>query len=853
MSGEDAESLFERARALPPDERGAFLDDVCGHDPPLREQLASLLAHAERADAFFEALSGAVFPSGGSSGGSHGDVASDAGAAGRERSAAAPDPMIGRSIGRYRIVSHIGSGGMGTVYAARDTRLGREVALKFLPHYLATPDDAEERLLAEARAAAAMEHPNVCVVHEIGETEDGRPFIAMARYGGETLRQRLRRGPLPIDEAIAIAVQIARGLGAAHARAIIHRDVKPGNVMLTPDGTVKLLDFGLAKIADASLTQSGATPGTISYMSPEQARGAPLDGRTDLWSLGVVLYEMLAGARPFSGGNQDAIMQAILHQEPTPVGERRPDTPEPVRRVLTRLLHKNPDERYGTVGDVLDDLTSPGATAGRPRRRQWLVPTLALVAVAVVLGGMWAAWPSGAEVERSIAVLPFVDIGAGDDDDFSDGLTEEIITRLASVRGLKVISRTSAMHYKGSRQPMKKIAAELDVAHVLEGSVRQSGSRVRITAQLIDAATDEHLWAENFDREVRDVIHVQEEIAREVASALEVELGEREHRLLVRRATRDPEARELYRRGRFLWNTRTRQGHEQALDYFRKAIARDSGYADAYAAIAHVYLTGFQLNLFSEPEKEVYSRLTWAAERALALDDESADAHTAFAIALWWQRNWPGAAREFRRAIELNPGHATARSWYSLLLRGMGRPEDALRESRHAHELDPFAVVIGHNYGWNCYLSRDYDCAVEQFRKSLEVTPYASSHRGLGMIYSARGLHDQAISELRQAVDLAPHRVDFLADLAYVQARSGQREAARESLRRAKAEPWEAFNIGRAYVALGEADSAFAWLERSNWRWPHRATVSDPALDPLRADPRFAALAARIEREMGIR
>ncbi|HSJ65889.1 MAG TPA: tetratricopeptide repeat protein, partial [Gemmatimonadaceae bacterium] len=533
----------------------------------------------------------------------------------------------------------------------------------------------------------------------------------------------------------------------------------------------------------------------------------------------------------------------------------RPEVPAPVRRVVARLLRKDPGERYQSADELLDDLagsTQPGDRITKHRR--W-AGAAAVIAVAVVLAGAWALWPrADAERDPSIVVLPFVDLRPDrEDDSFSDGLTEEVIARLASVPGLKVISRTSAMHYKGTTQPLREIADRLQVAHVLEGSVRQAGARVRITAQLIDARTDEHLWAGQFDHELRDVLQVQEAMAREVASALEVELGEREQRRLARQATRDPEADALYRRGRFLWNTRTREGHELALRYFGQAIERDSSFADAYAAIADVYLTGFQLNLFAEPEQEIYSRLTWAAERALALDEESADAHTALALALWWQRNWPGTERELLRAIQLNPGHATARSWYSLLLRGMGRAEEALRESRRAAELDPFGVVIRHNYGWNCYLSRDYVCADEQFSRALEITPYPGALRGLALVHSAERRHDEAVRAARQAVELAPHRADFLADLAYVQARSGDRAAARETLRRAKVDPFEAFNVGRAHVALGEADSAFAWLERSNWRWPHRAVLSHPGLDPLRSDPRFAALAERIEREMGIR
>jgi Flp pilus assembly protein TadD len=346
---------------------------------------------------------------------------------------------------------------------------------------------------------------------------------------------------------------------------------------------------------------------------------------------------------------------------------------------------------------------------------------------------------------------------------------------------------------------------------------------------------------------------MQEEIARAVAGALEVELGERERRQLVRRGTSDPEAYELYRRGRILWQTRTRDAHEQAIRFHHRAIERDSSYADAYAGLADAYLTAYQFNLLGLSEAESYSRMKWAAERALALDDESAAAHASFAIVLWWQRNWPGAMRELRRALELNPGDAMARSWYSLLLRGMGRSAEARQESRRAYELDPFAVVISGTVGWHCYMTRDYDCAIEQHRRTIAMGPYPNSDVGLALALARTGRANEAIEAVRHAMDLAPQRLEFLADLAYVQAMAGLTEEARVTLRRAKQHPIEGYNIARAHVGLGEPDSAFAWFERTNWQWPHRAVLDDPALDPVRADPRFARLSERIARDMGMR
>lgn len=500
---------------------------------------------------------------------------------------------------------------------------------------------------------------------------------------------------------------------------------------------------------------------------------------------------------------------------------------------------------------------APVAVAGASTRRpgKWMGVAAGLLAMVSVLGVTWAVWPRGSAQERSVAVLPFLDLSPGQSNEyFSDGVTEEIITRLASVPGLKVISRTSAMHYKGSTQSLQQIASELGVDHVLEGSVRQGDGRVRITTQLIETQTDVHLWAESYDYELADILRVQEEIAQEVVRALEVELGEQASRMLVRHGTRDPEAYRLYRRARFLWSTRTRDAHEQALKYYAQAIERDSGYADAYAGMADAYLTAYQTNISGLSGAEVYSRLKWAAERALALDDESADAHTSFAVAQWWQKNWPGAERELRRALELNPGYVTAHTWYALLLSGLGRPQEALRESRRSFELDPFSVTSSSHYAWHSFLDRDYDRALAQYRRTLEISPsWGAAYWGVGMSCAQLGMAEESITALQKAVELSAERTDYVADLAYVQALAGRTDDARANVRLAKTQVWEAFSIARAHVALAEPDSAFAWLERSSWQWPHRAVLSDPTLDPVRSDARFAQLVARVRREMGIR
>jgi TolB-like protein/Flp pilus assembly protein TadD len=491
---------------------------------------------------------------------------------------------------------------------------------------------------------------------------------------------------------------------------------------------------------------------------------------------------------------------------------------------------------------------------GDLRRRRVRGISLALIAAAVIAWLAWAFWPAAPAPERSIAVLPFLDMSPrGDNEYFSDGITEEIITQLSTVPTLKVISRTSAMRYKRSTKSLEQIAGELGVANVLEGSVRREGDTIRITAQLIDAGSDHHLWSRSYDRNAANVIGVQDEIAREVSRALEVELGGARG-ALARRGTRDPQAYEFYRRGRYLWNKRTREAHEQAIAYYRRAIERDSGYADAYAGLADAYLTAYQFNVSTVPDSEVYTRIKWAAERALALDDRSADAHASFAVALWWQRDWPGAERELRRSIELNPGYATARSWYALLLSGMGRLDEAVQQSRHSSELDPFAVVVLDNAAWIRFLTRDYDGAIGLYSKSREINDsWAPGYAALSLVYAQKGMDEAATRAASKAVELGGRQVSaFEANLAYVHARAGRRAEAERFLKRAKTDPWEGFNIARAHVALGEPDSAFAWLERSSWKWPHRAARADPTLDPLRSDPRFTRLSVRVGQAMRI-
>jgi TolB-like protein/DNA-binding SARP family transcriptional activator len=554
-----------------------------------------------------------------------------------------------------------------------------------------------------------------------------------------------------------------------------------------------------------------------------------------------------------------------LRREQAPRATQRVGAPEPTVSPVSAPTSEPVAEAVARPVDRMDPPIKPVAGPGErtgPRGRRRVIAFLVATSVLAAAWGAWAVRSRADRPERSIVVLPFVNMSADEGNEFfSDGITEEIITQLASMPTLKVISRTSAMHYKGRGAPLKQIAGELGVANVLEGSVRREGDQVRITAQLIDAATDEHLWSQRYDRRLVDVFGVQEDIAREVGRALEVTLGDR-GRAAAARGTRVPEAYELYLRGRYHWQKRTKEGHDQAVAYFRRAIGRDSAYADAHAGLAEVYLTGYGQYIpgYADREAETYAQLKWAAERAVALDDNSALAHRALAILLWWQRNWPGAERDLLRTLELNPGDEQAHTWYGALLGLTGRIDDAVREARRAYELDPFNLTSSGNYVDQLLLAREYDRAIEQVKRTLEIDPsYPFARRMLGILYTVKGQYPEAERELRRVADAAPHIPDFRADLAYAVALSGRPEEARRILREVEALPDgprkrdAAFSIGRAYVALGEPDSAFARFDRADWRWPHRGNRYDPTLDPVRADPRFARLSERVDREMGLR
>jgi serine/threonine-protein kinase len=798
----------------------------------------------------------------------------------------------GTKLGRYEIRAKIGAGGMGEVYLARDAKLDRKVALKILPTDVATHHDRMHRFEQEAKAASALNHPNIITIYEI-EQINSLNLIATEFIDGATLREHMRKNPLKLGEVLDIGAQIASALAAAHAAGIIHRDIKPENIMIRRDGIVKVLDFGLAKLTEprtltavdteaATLvrvkTDPGVVMGTAIYMSPEQARGLEVDARTDIFSVGVLIYEALAGHVPFEGSNANEIIAAILSDKEPPLLARYvPEAPAEFERIVAKALRKSRDERYQTAKDLLLDLKAlkqeleftaklersappqarvSSATASAAESHATIdqlaastveaskaYPTssaeyvitgikqhklVALAALVVIAGGIagLAAYLHARNTEvaiESIAVLPFTNQNRDPDSEYlSDGLTESIINSLTQLPNLKVIARSSVFRYKGKETDPMVAGKELGVGSVLTGRILQRGDSLTISTELLDVRDNKQLWGEQYHEKTSDLLSIQREIAKEITGNLRLKLSRAEQSRLAKHYTESPEAYQLYLKGRFYWNKRTEEGVRRGIEYFQQAIEKDPTYALAYTGIADCYsLETLHIDVGSLSPSEAGPKAKAAAMKALEMDDTLAEAHTSLAfIKLNFDWDWAGAEREFKRAIELNPNHDNAHHWHSHYLMAMGRTDESLAESKRALELDPLSLILNVHLGWHYTNARQYDLAIEQLRKALEMDPnFGVGHWYLGLAYEQEGKYSEAENELRKAKDLLKDNEAIAADIGRVYAVSGKKDQALKVIDElkelSKRRYVSSYHLAMIYNGLRDKDQAFEWLENA--------------------------------------
>jgi serine/threonine protein kinase/Tfp pilus assembly protein PilF len=743
--------------------------------------------------------------------------------------------MIGQSVSHYRILEKLGEGGMGVVYKAEDAKLKRTIALKFLPPELTRDAEAKERFIREAQAASALQHINICTIHDIDDTEDGQFFIVMDCYEGESLKEKIARGPMEARDAVDIAIQVMGGLSKAHEKGIVHRDIKPANIFIMTDGTVKILDFGLAKLArvQTRLTKTGSTLGTAAYMSPEQARGEEVDARTDIWSLGVVMYEMLTGQLPFKSEYEQAVVYSILNEHPMLPSSIQKDIPSHLEHIVIKALEKDPDKRFQTMDEALGTLNQVQKEVEDRIFEEQLVSE---------------------KHTPSIAVLPFANISADPEQEyFCDGMTEEIINALTHIKDLRVIARTSSFAFKGKQEDIREIGQKLNVGTLLEGSVRKSGDRLRITAQLIDIADGSHVWSERFDRQLTDVFSIQEEIAVKVAEKMKISLGRQERDLMTKRYTDNTEAYNLYLKGKYYWYQFSEYGYNKGIEYFKKAIDLDPDFALALAGIANCYaFLGWYY--YIEPA-EAFTSAKEAALKALKMDEELSEAHSALAmVKMVFDREWQQAEKEFQRALTLNPGYSEAHIFYSIYLAARKRHEESITEGEKGLSLDPVTFFPGVNLGVRYYYARQYDRALQVMKNALDLNP----HVAIGRLYIClplimKGLYEEAYQSIQIAISqIGREQSELLATLAIIEAYRGNRDKAYEILEElnklAESRRVSCLFMGVLCAILDKFDEAFLWMERGFEKHDHLLIFLqvEPLLDKLRSDNRYPSLLKKI-------
>jgi serine/threonine protein kinase/Flp pilus assembly protein TadD len=887
----EVKEIFYAALQRAPQEREQFLNESCKDDDHLRREVESLLSSSEAAGSFMQNP-----------------------AVGEVAEAIIPEKgkiRISQTLSHYKILRLLGIGGMGEVYLAEDSRLERKVALKILPAAFAQDAGRMRRFVQEAKAASALNHPNILTIYEAGEFEN-KNYIASEYVEGETLCERLRREPLNLKGALDVAVQITSALQAAHAVGIVHRDIKPDNVMIRPDGVAKLLDFGIAKLTEgktglidaeaATAIKARTTPGmiigTAAYMSPEQARGKAVDARSDIFSFGLVLYEMLTGKRAFEGENAIDLISAILQKEPVPLRRLIPEVPHELERIVGKALRKDCEERYQTAKDLLIDLkdarqelefqnkleraavpyreqaetqiiNAAATDAAQPTSStQYLAAKItnhklaAIAALLVLTVGTAALYyftrgnvsnkGPGNETIDSIAVLPLTNAAQDPNAEYlSDGITESLINRLSQLSGLKVMSSSSVFRYKGREQDAQKIGNELNVRAVLTGSVKQIGDQLVINLSLDDAKDNHHIWGEQYVRKFADVLAVQNEIAQEVSTNLRVKLTGADQRQLAKRYTDNVEAYQLYLKGMYEWKKFTREDLQKAIEYFNQALEKDPNYALAYFGLSASYGV---LGNFYLPPNEAFPKAKAYAAKALALDDTLSEAHTGMgAVRLIYDWDWAETEKEIKRAQTLNPNNAEAHQLYAEYLYAMGRFDESQAEAKRAQELDPLSAMFSTEVGFTFYFAHQYDGAIAQFQKTINLEPrWVDPYIYLGQAYEQKKMYAQAIETYQKGMTQAERQPQLISSLGHAYALSGERDKAQQALAElreiSKQRYISPYLFAVVYAGLGDKEQTFARLDKA---FQDRSFFLiwlkvEPLFDPLRDDPRFQYLLRRI-------
>ncbi len=894
------EEVYHAALEVAPERRSGFLAQACADDSQLRAEVDSLLSFAGAASSLIDTppldVAAAMF------------------------AAKKPTRLAGSKVGHYEIVSQIGVGGMGEVFLAKDTRLERKVAIKFISPKFAHDSDRLRRFVNEAKAASALNHPNIITVYEIAET-DGTQFIATEFIDGITLRERMRREPLEMKSSLDIAVQVASAMQAAHGAGIIHRDIKPDNVMIRPDGLIKILDFGIAKpsneplgeagppkrtneeralgsesAAPATFASSATSPGmilgTANYMSPEQVQGKTVDARSDIFSLGIVLYEMVRGQRAFGGANLADVRNAILHNKLASLTELSPDVPPEIERIINKALRKNPDERYQTAGDLLHDLKElqvelvAKAKAGRSpngdrreklgglvrdretdlngslttassaeivlgaiKRRKAVVAISLLALIGIAAAGYSYLSPRSEIQITSVAVLPVANTSGDQNTEYlSDGITESLINELSKLSGVKVIARDSVFKYKGKQVDPERVARDLGVQAIVTGRVTQQGDNLQIGTEMMDVRDKSQMWGAHFNRRSADMLQVQEEILQQIVKKLRATNAEQQQ--LAKSTQAIPQAYELLLKGRYYQSRSSGDDAKKAVDCYNRALAIDANYADAYAALARAYLYLGE-NSFADP-KETMPKAAAAAQRALDLDDSLAEAHLSMAGLKRVTWNWTEAEQQYKRAIELNPNLAAVHFRYAFFLSTQQRHDQAIAEIRRARELDPLKRGINNDIGYVLYFARKYDEAIEQYQIGLELDPnFGPAHYGRGFVYAAQAQYLAAINEYREMIRLSGEHTGVECYLGFALAKNGQRQEAEAILKRLRNGKGyvSQFELAILYAGLGEQDLAFSALERAYAAHDSQMQYLniEPHFNELRTDARFASLSQRVD------